>query len=331
MSLLKSLKGENSGPPPVWFMRQAGRYMPQYRALREKHSFLTMIQTPEIATEVTLMPIRQLGVDAAILFCDILVILETLGVKYHFKEGLGPVIESPLHHPDDVLRLPTHSPQQTLSYVSKAIHLTKSALTVPLIGFCGAPFTIASYLIEGGGSKDFKKTKKWLFEHPESFHKLLDKITDLSIDYLKMQKKSGVDALQVFDTWAGILGYSQFLEFSLPYLTRICEALSDIPVILFCKGSSVFADDLVKAKPAAISLDWHGSLSKVRRSHPKLVLQGNLDPDVLYAPKEKIRQEACTILDQMKGDPAYIFNLGHGIKPDMSVDAVRFLVECVKN
>ena len=331
MSLLTALEGKNLGRPPVWFMRQAGRYMPQYRAIRSKHSFMTMVKTPDLACQVTLLPVDHLGVDAAILFSDILVILEALGVKVDFVEGVGPVIENPITSPDQIASLQSGMVAERLWYVFEAIRELRGGLKVPLIGFCGAPFTVASYLIEGGSSKEYKKIKKWMLTDPESFHLLLDKITQASIDYLVLQQKAGAQALQIFDSWANILGHAQFQEFSLRYIDKICSALTDIPVIIFSKGSSVFAKDFASLKCSCISLDSNSSLKSMRKTLPKICLQGNLDPDILYAPPHKIKQEVDGLLAQMKGDPAYIFNLGHGCKPDMSFDRVKHCVECVQN
>lgn len=330
MTLLLALEGKNFAPPPVWFMRQAGRYLPEYRTIRDKYSFLQMCKTPEIAAEVTKLPIELLGVDAAILFSDILVILEAMGVKYDFIEGVGPVIEHPLERPEDVDRLLSLSVKETLDFVFETCRELRSELTVPLIGFSGGPFTVASYLIEGGSSRDYKKTKEWMLSSPESFHKLLDKITNLTIDYLLLQKKAGAQALQIFDSWAHVLAWPQFEEFSLRYLEKMTRALSETPVILYCRGSSVFAKELAAIGPSGISLDWNASLPRLRKEISGVALQGNLDPDVLYQSKEVIRREVRRIMDGMRGDRAFIFNLGHGIRPDMDPDKVRYAVECVK-
>lgn len=318
--------------PPVWLMRQAGRYMASYRALRSKHSFLEMCHEPDLIAEVTLLPIRQFGFDAAILFSDILVIPEALGLGLHFEEGKGPIIHRPIKCKNDILAL-SEPDMNLLQYVGKGAALTKLSLKVPLIGFCGAPFTVASYMIEGGSSRDLKKTKNWMLSDPDSFHSLLNKIADWSIAYLKLQIDSGVQAVQIFDSWANYLADPQFKEFSLFYMNRIIEGLksSRIPVILFCKGSSVFAPQMADLGPAGIGIDWNGDLSHLRKQLPKnIALQGNLDPDILYAPKEKIRIEVSRILESMKGDPGFIFNLGHGIHPDIPEEAVKTLVETIK-
>lgn len=313
-------------------MRQAGRYMPEYRALRSKYSFLEMCHTPEIAAEVTQLPIRAFGMDAAILFSDILVVAEAFDVGLRFEEGAGPLIESPLSLAKDVEALPVPSIRKKLDYVSQAIQGVKPQLKVPLIGFCGAPFTVASYMIEGCSSRDLKKTKKWMLANPDSFHSLLQKITNATIDYLKMQVAAGVDAIQIFDSWANVLADQQFKEFSLAYQKKILDVIRDqIPVILFCRGSSVFARQMAEIKPAGVSLDWNCHLPTIRKSISETVaLQGNLDPDILYAPNDVIRREVRRLLNEMRNDSGYIFNLGHGIFPDIPVDAVKTLVEEVQ-
>lgn len=315
-------------------MRQAGRYMPEFRAMRKKYSFLELCHQPDLAAEVTLLPLKSFELDAAILFSDILVILEALGAGVQFKDGIGPVIENPVHSRGQISNLRMTTIRESLKYVPQAIQRLKACLTVPLLGFCGAPFTVASYLIEGGSSQDLKKTKQWLFRDPEGFHQLLDVITTSTIEYLQMQVEAGVDAIQIFDTWATHLAHAQWKEFALPYQKRLVESLrlSKVPVILFSRGTSVFAEDMASLKPACVSVDWQCDLKKVADLLPKgMAIQGNLDPDVLYAPKERIESEAKKLLNAMKGNPGYIFNLGHGIKPDIPTDAVRILINTIHN
>lgn len=330
---LKALNGKNySNRPPIWIMRQAGRYMPEYREIRKKHSFLEMCHTPELVVEITQLPIREFDMDAAILFSDILVIPEALKVGLRFEDSVGPIIERPLSSPEDLKRLPKMD-MEDLEYVKRSIQELKKILKVPLIGFSGAPFTLAAYMIEGKSSKDWKKTKKWLFNDPKSFHLLLEKLTQDIILYLKMQIESGVQAIQLFDSWANILGYRQFREFSHNYLEKIVNAIKPygVPIILFCRGSSTFGCDLAELQPNGISFDWNIDITKIRKQIPATIcLQGNLDPDVLYAPKSHIIAETRRILNGMKNDPAFIFNLGHGVYPDTPVEAVRTLVETVK-
>lgn len=330
---IEALNCRNRGRPPVWLMRQAGRYMPEYRALRAKYSFLEMCHNPELIAEVTQMPIKAFGMDAAILFSDILVIPEALEVGLRFDEGAGPVIEHPLSSAADVAALPAVDMRESLDYVSQGIRLLRPQLDVPLIGFCGAPFTVASYMIEGKSSRDLRKTKQWMLRDPSSFHRLLDLLAEHSVRYLDMQIDAGVQAIQVFDSWAGVLAYTQFREFSLAYLEKIVQRIKNkVPVILFCRGSSVFAQQLAEISPSGISLDWNCDLSAMRKVVPQTIaLQGNLDPDILYAPESVLRKEVLHQLNVMRGDPGYICNLGHGITPGVSVDAVRTLVECVKS
>lgn len=329
---LKALRCENHSRPPVWLMRQAGRYMPKYRQLREKYSFLEMCHTPELISKVTRLPIDEFGMDAAILFSDILVIPEAFDRGLRFDEKKGPIIERPIIKINDIESLKTIDVKESLKYVSDGIQLLQD-LNVPLIGFSGGPFTVASYMIEGGSSRDLKKTKQWMIREPESFHLLLEKITKSTIDYLNLQIESNVDALQIFDSWANYLSYDHFQEFSLKYLEKILIGIQrKIPTLIFCKGSSLFASEIAKIKPSGISLDAQGDLKKLREDiDRKIAIQGNLDPDVLYGDKETIRRETKKILDKMKGESGFIFNLGHGILPDMTEDSVRILVETVKN
>lgn len=329
--LLRALRCENStGRPPIWIKRQAGRYLPEFRAMRERYSFLQMCHSPELAAETTLLPIRLLGFDAAILFSDILVIPEAMGVGVHFEPGQGPLIERPLHNVSDIAKLSQPYVKQDLNFVAEAIRLLKPELKVPLIGFCGAPFTIASYMIEGGSSRDLKKTKRWMLSEPDSFHQLLGLIESATADYIELQIEAGVDAFQIFDSWAYVLAHEQFHEFSLPYLKRLVSKIT-VPSILFCRGSSSFAMHMASAGSSALSIDWNAHLAFLRKHIPHPVaLQGNLDPDILHAPPSVIRKEVKRLLDSMRHDPGYIFNLGHGIAPDTPVDSVKILLETVK-
>lgn len=331
---LNALNCRNTGRPPVWLMRQAGRYMPEYREMRGKYAFLEMCHRPEIAAQVTLLPIKRFGFDAAILFSDILMVPEALGLGLQFHEGQGPVFERPLETEQDIMALPRFDAKDSLGFVAQAIRLLQKELKVPLIGFCGAPFTVASYMIQGRSSHDLKKTKQWMLRNPASFHRLLDLLADLSADYLNLQIEAGADALQLFDSWANYLDAAHFRECSLQYLKKILSKLTDpsIPVILFCRGASVFLDDLLEAESQAISLDWNIDLSKARSRVPAHVaLQGNLDPDILYAPSQVIVKETLKLLKAMHNDPGYIFNLGHGIKPDIPVESVQTLVETIQS
>ena len=328
--LLKALKCENVGRPPVWLMRQAGRYMSAYRALREKYSFLEMCHNPELIAKVTQLPIRAYGFDAAILFSDILVIPEAMGLGLQFLEKAGPIIERPIKSVQDIEHIPAPDISR-LDFVRQGIDRLKSELKVPLIGFCGAPFTIASYMIEGQSSKDLKRTKQWMLTDPNHFHRLLEKIVDWSVEYLNMQIAAGVDVIQIFDSWANFLGHRQFLDFSLHYFRSIISRLSrPIPVIVYCRGSSVFAPYLATIHPTCISLDWSCDITKMRQQIPyPIAIQGNLDPHILYGSKDVIEREVNAILDGMAEDKGFIFNLGHGILPDVPEESVQTLVDCV--
>lgn len=293
---LQALKGQNRQRPPVWLMRQAGRYLPAYRALRAKYSLRELFFTPELAAQITLMPIEELGVDAAILFSDITVVALALGMSLDFNEG--PVITGPLNP----------QPLDCLEPIVKAIRLITPRLKVPLIGFCGGPYTVSRYI---GGDLT-----------------LLDPITEVTIEYIRMQEEAGVDAIQIFDSWAGELDKEAFQKFSVPYLKRLIDSTRK-PVILFMRGASRYVDEIVKLSPSAISFDAEAPLYEMRKRVP-MAIQGNLDPDLLYEPLTTIRQKTFALLQSMQNDPGFIVNLGHGVKKDVSVDAVKCLVETVK-
>lgn len=332
--LLSALRCQNHGRPPVWLMRQAGRYMPEYRALRQRYSLLEMFHDPSLIEEVTQLPIDLLGVDAAILFSDILLTVEALGKTLHFEKGAGPIVTPALRTPADVLALPEPDIARGHRGVFDGIRALRRHLKVPLIGFAGAPFTIAAYMIEGGSSKDWKRTRLFSWEHPSSFQDLLRKISDAVIQSLQQQINAGVQAVQLFDSWAQILSHSDFIRLCLPTYRRILEALqaSNVPVILFARGTAAYIQEMAALQPAALSVDWPCNLRQIRAHHPiPLALQGNLDPHLLYAPEPVIKQRVQEILETMDSDPGYIFNLGHGIFPDVPVSAVRTVVETVKS
>lgn len=335
MKFLHALECKNRGRPPVWMMRQAGRCLPEYRKLREKYSIEQLFHTPELAAQVTQMPIDLLGVDAAIIFTDILVIAEAFGFEVRFVEGRGPVITPALNTPQDIDKLQAKEIGSSLSFVFEAIKQVKPELKVPLIGFCGGPFTVASYLIEGGsGGKELAKTKTWLFSHPESFHKLLRKLTDASIEYLKLQIAAGVQAIQIFDSWANVLTTPFFLTFCLHYLKEIVQALkpTGVPIILFCRGSSYFSQELSSIEPSAISFDWHREMNVLRKKvPPHIAVQGNLDPHLLLAPPSVIRAEVQRLMHLMQADPGFIMNLGHGILPSTPFAHAKCFVDTVKD
>ena len=329
---LQALQCRNHSGPPIWLMRQAGRHLASYRSLRQRYSFLNMCHEPDLIEQITLLPIEAYEMDAAILFSDILVVAEAMEVGLHFEDQVGPVIERPIVTRQDIEALPPPDLSK-LQYVAQGIRQLRKQLEVPLIGFCGAPFTVASYMIEGKTSRDLKKTKQWMLKDPEGFHLLLKKIADWSSAYLQLQIEAGVQAIQIFDSWANALSHHSFREFSLAYLYALLNSIHHmpIPVILFCRGSSVFAPQLAQIKPAAIGLDWNCHMADMRRRIDRsIALQGNLDPDILYAPLSRIEEEVERLLDEMEGEPGFIFNLGHGVAPDVSEEAVRTLVQCVK-
>ncbi|PRY55058.1 uroporphyrinogen decarboxylase [Arcticibacter pallidicorallinus] len=321
--------------PPVWMMRQAGRFMKEYWEIKNKYSFLEMCKTPEIAADVTMLPVDLLGIDAAILFSDILVTGEAMGGDLSFTQGIGPKYANPVRTQQDVDNLTTDV-EEKLQYVPDAIKVIQQRLNgkTPLIGFAGAPFTVMSYLVEGGSSKDFKLTKLMIHNQPELAHQLLNKIADVTITYLNMQIDAGVNALQLFDSWALALSWDDYREFSHQYNTRIIAGLKrqDIPIISFCKGSSVFAPVMAEAKPDVISVDWNADLLNIKKSIPAgIAVQGNLDPHILYADKKVIRERILRLHDRMKEENGFIFNLGHGIMPDIPFDNVKYAVQVIQN
>jgi len=331
---IKACKRQPTERTPIWIMRQAGRYLPEYRAIRETTDFLTLCKTPELASEVTVQPVDIIGVDAAILFSDILVIPEAMGMPLEIVESKGPVFDRPVRSLADVQNLQTDGVTDRLQYVMDAIKLTKEKLAgrVPLIGFSGAPWTLATYMAEGKGSKNFDTVKRFMYTEPAAMHELLQLLSDAVVDYLNAKIRAGCDAVQIFDTWAGILSPGDLEEFSLRYIRYICERLetNGAPVIVFAKGVNAW-DKLADMKCDAVGLDWTQDIGKVRgQIGDRKALQGNLDPCVLFAPKERIKLEAERILDSFGSGPGHIFNLGHGILPTTPVDSTKYLVSCVK-
>ncbi|WP_425571133.1 uroporphyrinogen decarboxylase [Olivibacter ginsenosidimutans] len=320
--------------PPVWMMRQAGRFMKEYWDIKNKYSFLEMCKTPEIAADVTLLPVDLLGIDAAILFSDILVTAEAMGGELSFTQGVGPRFANPIRNEKDIDAL-SIAVEEKLRYVADAIRVVQQRLNgaIPLIGFAGAPFTVLSYLVEGGSSKDFKLTKLFLNNHPALAHKLLDKIATVTITYLNMQIAAGVNALQLFDSWALALSWDDYQEFAHQYNVKIIAELkrTGIPIISFCKGSSVFAPLMAEARPDVISVDWNADLRRIKQTLPKgIAVQGNLDPFVLYADQAVIKKKIIQLLERMRDEEGFIFNLGHGIMPDIPFDNVKFAVDVIK-
>lgn len=320
--------------PPVWMMRQAGRFMPQYWEIKNKYSFLEMCKTPEIAADVTMLPVDLLGIDAAILFCDILVTGEAMGGDLSFTQGVGPKFANPVRTMADVDALEVDVLDR-LQYVADAIKVIQQRLngSIPLIGFAGAPFTVMSYLVEGGSSKDFKLTKLLIHNHPELAHKLLAKIAKVTADYLNLQIAAGVNAVQIFDSWALALSWNDYQDFSHRYIQEIISNLNrtNVPVISFCKGSSVFAPMMAEAKPDVVSIDWNADLLNIKNALPAgIAVQGNLDPHILYADQHVIKKEIHRLFERMRGTEGFIFNLGHGIMPDIPFENVKYAIEVVK-
>ncbi|WP_256011318.1 uroporphyrinogen decarboxylase [Desertivirga xinjiangensis] len=331
---IRAAQSQHTDRPPVWMMRQAGRFMKEYWDIKNKYSFLEMCKTPEIAADVTMLPVDLLDIDAAILFSDILVTGEAMGGDLSFTQGVGPKFANPVRSLADVENLQTDCLDK-LQYVADAIKVIQQRLDgkIPLIGFAGAPFTVMSYLVEGGSSKDFKLTKLMLHNQPELAHQLLSKIAQVTIDYLNMQIAAGVNAVQIFDSWAQALSWDDYREFSHQYIQRIIAGLNrqDIPVISFCKGSSVFAPLMAEAKPDVISIDWNVDLLDMKKRLPAgIAVQGNLDPHILYADKKVIKERIHRLIDRMQGENGFIFNLGHGIMPDIPFDNVKYAVEVIK-
>ncbi|GJM28719.1 MAG: uroporphyrinogen decarboxylase [Cyclobacteriaceae bacterium] len=315
-------------------MRQAGRILPEYRAIRNRLSgFVELVRTPELAAEVTIQPVDILDVDAAIIFSDILVIPEAMGLPYQMVEKKGPYFPTTIKTMDQVKQLKVADPETDLHYVLDAIRLAKKELAgrVPLIGFAGAPWTVFAYMIEGSGSKTFSKARGMLYKEPELSHNLLEKITLSTIAYLKSQTQAGADLIQIFDSWAGILPKSHYLTFSLPYIQRICQAIENVPVTVFAKGAQFAMPEIGKTSCATIGLDWQMDIQYTRQLlGPEKTLQGNLDPCVLYASNQDIARCTRKMIDAF-GTQRYIANLGHGVYPDTKVDAVKCFIETVKN
>lgn len=329
--LLKAAKGESTERTPVWLMRQAGRILPEYRKVRESaKDFKTLVKTPELATEVTVQPVDILGVDAAIIFSDILVIPEAMGLNYEMEEKKGPIFPKKISSAKDLAGLHIAQPEE-LSYVHDAIRLTKKELNgrVPLIGFAGAPWTIFSYMVEGQGSKTFSNAKKMLYTEPQLSHKLLDMITQSTINYLKGQIRAGADLIQLFDSWAGILGPQQYETFSLKYIAKICDAITEVPKTVFAKGAFFALEKMNSISCEVVGLDWNMEIKETRKVIPQKTLQGNLDPCALYASLDVVKTETIRMLTTF-GASKYIANLGHGLYPDTAVDNVKCFIDTVK-
>jgi uroporphyrinogen decarboxylase len=330
--LIRAAKGEQTERTPVWVMRQAGRILKEYREVRGKLSgFIELVQTPDLAAEVTIQPVDILGVDAAIIFSDILVIPEAMGLPYTMEEGKGPHFPKTVRTESDLKKIRV-ADEDSLGYVVDAIKVTKRELNgrVPLIGFAGAPWTIFCYMVEGKGSKTFAVARKFLYKNPSFAHQLLDKITDSTINYLKSQIKAGADIVQVFDSWAGILPNNQYKEFALKYISKITDAITEVPVIVFAKGAYGARERIGQTSCDVVGLDWNMDIRESRKLvGPNKTLQGNLDPATLYASYDVVKSETRRMIDQF-GPSRHIANLGHGVYPDMEADKVKCFIDEVK-
>ena len=332
--LLRMIKGEPTERYPVWLMRQAGRILPEYRAVRASLSgFKELVETPERAAEVTIQPVDILGVDAAIIFSDILVIPEAMGLPYQMIEKKGPWFENTVKTREDVQKVSGKiDVEDRLGYVFEAIKVTKKELDgrVPLIGFCGAPWTIFCYMTEGEGSKTFSKAKRLLFQDPEMSHQLLDQITTVTISYLRHQIAAGADVVQVFDSWSGILGPNEYFEFGMKYVRRICDAINEVPVTVFAKGAYYAREEMGTLNCQTIGLDWNMDIAESRKLiGMEKTLQGNLDPCVLFADYKTIEKKTKNMLNSF-GNQRHIANLGHGVYPDTDPEKVKCFIETVK-
>lgn len=333
MSLfLRACRGEKTERPPIWIMRQAGRYLPEYRGLRMGRTMLEAVSTPDIAAEATLQPIRRFGFDAAILFSDLTVPFTPMGAPFDIKEGVGPVVDEPVRTAEDMNRLHLFEPEEGLPFVLETIRILKRELEVPLIGFTGAPFTLASYLIEGGPSRDLKRTKTMMYSEPALWHSLMELLAEVVLRYLSAQIRAGADAVQLFDSWIGHLSAESYREYLMPHMWHIFEGLRPLgaPVIHFGTGNPALLAVQSEAGGDVIGVDWRISLTDAAKMVPGKPLQGNLDPAVLLTTPSLVEREALKVIEQGRLLPGHIFNLGHGITPDVPIANVERLVEVVQ-
>ncbi len=337
---LRALNREQVPRTPVWVMRQAGRYLPEYlRVRKQAGDFMSLCSNPELACEVTLQPIDRFNLDAAILFSDILTIPDAMGLGLHFEAGEGPKFSNPIKSAADVEKLPVPDPNDSLRYVMDAVSTIRKELNgrVPLIGFSGSPWTLATYMVEGGGTKDFAKIKGMLFSDPATLHRMLDKTAQSVISYLNAQVASGAQALMVFDTWGGVLAPANYKEFSLRYMQQIVDGLTreadgrKVPVVLFTKNGGQWLDIMADTGCDGLGVDWTTDLADARaQTGDRVALQGNLDPSVLYGSPESIRQEVQRVLDSYGRGPGHVFNLGHGIHQHVNPEHLGVMVEAVR-
>lgn len=330
---LKALKGETVERPPVWMMRQAGRYLPEFMALRDKYDFFTRCQTPELAAEITVQPIRRYGMDAAILFSDILVVPQAMNIEVQMKPNFGPYLPNPVRDQKGVDAVIVPNVDVELDYVMKAIKVTKELLNdeIPLIGFAGSPWTILCYVVQGQGSKSFDMAKGFCFTQPKAAHELLQKITDTTIAYLKAKVKAGVDVVQIFDSWGGMLSPVDYQEFSWKYINQIIEALKDeVPVIAFGKGCWFALHEMAKSNASALGIDWTITAQNARYlTGGNVTLQGNFDPARLLSPPAEIKRMVTQMINEF-GKDKYIVNLGHGILPNIPLENAKAFIDAVK-
>jgi uroporphyrinogen decarboxylase len=332
---LKALAREPVDRPPVWFMRQAGRHLPEYRAVREKTDFLGLCKTPELACEVTLQPIRRYGFDASIVFSDILIVPEAMGMNLSFGPGMGPMLDPPIRTAEDANKLAVFDPSDKTQFVADAVKLIVDELPddVPLIGFAGAPFTVACYMVEGKGSKHFLEIKQMMYAAPDVFQTILDKLVDATIDYLRAQVAAGCRALQLFDTWASELSPTDLKRFAVDPVKRIIDGVRDlgVPIIYFPRGCADALDVVTQAGADCYGLDWRARIEKAwAELGPDVAVQGNLDPASLFAPIDVVKQKTQEVLDDAAGRPGHVFNLGHGIQPATPISAVEAVIEVVQ-
>lgn len=335
-AFLKACRRESTDHVPVWFMRQAGRYQASYRKVKETYSIKDICQIPEVSAKVTLLPIQEFDLDTAIIFSDIMIPLEPMGIRFEYRAGVGPVIDNPIVTKADIEALVDINPEQDLSYTGEALKLLKAALNVPCIGFCGAPFTLASYMIEGGPSKSYIKLKSFMYNQEEDWHLLMKKLSRVMADYLKFQIASGATAVQLFDSWIGILSEEDFRQYVMPHTSYIIDTVKDaypeIPVILFGTNTSHLFEAFNETRADVLGVDWKMSLTDAYNIVAgKKAIQGNLDPTLLFADWDLLKVRAEAILDEMKGKTGFIFNLGHGILPGTPPENVKKLAELVKS
>jgi len=330
-TFLRACRQEPTSHVPVWYMRQAGRYQPEYRQIREKYTFFQMNEIPEVCAEVTMLPVEQLGVDAAILFADIMTPLKPIGVDVDIKSGIGPVISNPIRSVQDVNRLSDLDPITHVPYIMESVKILTEQLSVPLIGFAGAPFTLASYMIEGGPSKHYHKTKAFMYTEPEAWQALMKKLSAMTITYLKAQIEAGAQAVQVFDSWVGALNDEDYRTYIAPIMQEIFQEIkaTGVPTIYFGVGAGHLLQEWNKLPVDVLGLDWRTSISTARSLGVEKTLQGNLDPTLLLAPWEMLEAKAKEILDEGSKHPGHIFNLGHGVFPDAKVETLQKLTNYI--